>query len=70
MTHPVYFTSEPSATARGHVGQVVDAETHHVLLRTGLVYTQPYEAEFAAKRLWEGRAATMARAARLTDEVA
>jgi len=70
MHNPVYFTSEPSATQRGHVGLVIDSQTHRVLLRTSLAYATADLAELAAKRLWEGRAATLATAAGLRSEVA
>lgn len=52
MNHPIYFTSELSATARGHVGQVVDAETQRVILRTHLIYTTASEAKLAARNMW------------------
>ena len=55
MNHPIYFTSELSATARGHVGQVVDAETQRVILRTHLIYTSPSEAKLAARNMWLSR---------------
>lgn len=59
MNHPIYFTSELSATARGHVGQVVDAETQRVILRTHLIYTSPSEAKLAARNMWLSRPAKL-----------
>jgi hypothetical protein len=70
MTHPVYYTAEPSATQRGFVGIVICSQTHRTLQRTALVYAAKDWAVMAAQRLWGGRAATMARAAGLIGEVA
>lgn len=52
---PVYFTAEPSATQRGHVGQVIDAETRRIILRTPLTYTGSSEAKLAARNMWLAR---------------
>ena len=55
----VYFTAEPSATQHGHVGQVIDAETHRVILRTTLTYTGSSEAKLAARNMWLSRPAKL-----------
>lgn len=56
MTHPVYYTAETSATARGFVGLVKDARTDAVLLRTSLVWPTAHEAITTARNLWATRA--------------
>jgi hypothetical protein len=57
--HPTYFTAEPSAMQRGFVGLVVDAETHRIILRTPLTYTDSSEAKLAARNLWLSRPAKL-----------
>jgi len=49
---PIYFAAEPSATQRGHVGQVIDTETHRVILRTHLIYPEAAAAIEAARHMW------------------
>jgi len=66
----VYSTAEESATKSGYVGLVIDSKTYRVLPRTSLAYATADLAELAAKRLWEGRAATLATVAGLRSEVA
>ena len=67
MTHTVYYTAETSATTRGFVGLVIDANTHRTLQRTHLVYPAIPWAMLSAQRLWEGRAAKLAQAAGLRE---
>jgi len=55
----VYFTAEQSATARGFVGLVIDAETHATIFRTHLTYPSVAWAALAAERMWKARPAKL-----------
>lgn len=68
--HQVYFHAELSATQRGWVGEVIDAESHRALQRTQLVYAAAEWAKEAARRLWEGRAGKIATASGMREVAA
>lgn len=63
MTHPVYYFAEASATTKGFVGLVIDAQSHATLQRTHNAYAAIPWAMLAAQRMWEGRGAKLAQAA-------
>jgi hypothetical protein len=56
MHQKLYYAAEPSATTRGFIGQVKDAVTDQVLLRTSLAFPTIHEAITAARNLWATRA--------------
>jgi len=49
----VYYITEPSATAQGHIGLVIDTDTHKVLSRTPVAYIDEALAITAARRMWQ-----------------
>jgi hypothetical protein len=51
----IYYYAEESATAKGFVGQVIDSESHKVILRTANAYPSIVWAMEAARKMWEGR---------------
>lgn len=67
MTHPVYYTAESSATAKGFVGLVIDADSHATVYRTLNAYPSVAWAILAAEREWEGRGAKLAQAAGMRE---
>lgn len=67
MTHPVYYFAESSATTKGFVGLVIDAQSHATVQRTHLAYPAIPWAMLAARRMWEGRGAKLAQAAGMRE---
>ena len=61
---PISYAAEQSATTQGFVGQVKDAATDAVLLRTAITYPTVHEAITAARNLWAVRSVRIRNAAR------
>jgi hypothetical protein len=55
----IYYTAEESATKRGYVGLVIDAQTHKTLSRTPNAYASIAWAMLAAERMWQARPAKL-----------